>query len=130
MAIARIDYCNERDTFPSQEFGQIAARVVNSVMAEVFSIPMNENYVVAQSHARQDLLHSPENVSPERLASIVFIQITLNSGRSAELKATFYDSLTAALGKALNVPPADVFINLVEVAKENWSFGRKSYELV
>jgi 4-oxalocrotonate tautomerase len=120
MAIARIDYCNTQ----SHDFGAIAARVVNNVMAEVFNIPMSENYVVAQAHARQDLLHNPENVSPERLASIVFIQITLNSGRSAELKTTFYEVLTAALGKALSVPPADVFINLVEVAKENWSFGR------
>lgn len=124
MAIARIDYCKQRDTSPPQDFGAIAAQVVNSVMAEVFSIPASENYVVAQSHARQDLLHNPENVSPERLASIVFIQITLNIGRSAELKTTFYEALTAALGKTLNVPPADVFINLVEVAKENWSFGR------
>lgn len=124
MAIARIDYCKQRDTSPPQDFGAIAAQVVNSVMAEVFSIPASENYVVAQSHARQDLLHNPENVSPERLSSIVFIQITLNIGRSAELKATFYDALTSALGKALNVPPVDVFINLVEVAKDNWSFGR------
>jgi 4-oxalocrotonate tautomerase len=120
MAIARIDFCNTQ----SHDFGQIAARVVNNVMAEVFSIPMSENYVVAQSHARQDLWHNPESVSPERLASIVFIQITLNIGRSAELKIAFYDALTAALGKVLNVPPADLFINLVEVAKENWSFGR------
>jgi phenylpyruvate tautomerase PptA (4-oxalocrotonate tautomerase family) len=122
MAIARIDFCNTQ----SHDFGQIAARVVNCVMAEVFSIPMSENYVVAQAHTRQDLLHNPENVSPERLASIVFIQITLNSGRSAELKAVFYEALTAALGNALSVPPADVFINLVEVAKENWSFGRST----
>jgi phenylpyruvate tautomerase PptA (4-oxalocrotonate tautomerase family) len=126
MAIARIDYCKQRDTSPPHEFGAIAAQVVNNVMAEVFSIPMSENYVVAQAHARQDLLHNPESVSPERLTSIVLIQITLNSGRSAELKATFYDALTDSLGKALNVPPADVFINLVEVAKENWSFGRST----
>ncbi len=126
MTIARIDYCKQRDASPPHDFGAIAARVVNSVMTDVFSIPASENYVVAQSHAGQDVLHNPEHVSSERLASIVFIQITLNSGRSAELKATFYDTLTAALGKALNVPPADVFINLVEVAKENWSFGRST----
>ena len=124
MALVRIDYCNQRDKFPSQEFGQIAARVVNNVMAQILNVPMSENYVVEQSHAKQDLLHNPENVSPERLASIVFIQITLNAGRSPELKTTFYDELTKALGKALDVTSADVFINLVEVAKENWSFGR------
>lgn len=124
MAIARIDYCNQRDTSPPHDFGAIAVRVVNNIMAAVFNIPMSENYVVSQSHARQDLLHNPENVSSERLVSIVFIQITLNVGRPPELKTKFYDELTSALNKALDVPPADVFINLVEVAKENWSFGR------
>jgi 4-oxalocrotonate tautomerase len=124
MALVRIDYCNQRDKFPSQEFGQITARVVNNVMAQVLNVPMSENYVVAQSHAKENLLHNPESVSPERLSSIVFIQITLNAGRSPVLKTAFYDELTKSLGKALNVPPADVFINLVEVASVNWSFGR------
>jgi hypothetical protein len=35
-------------------------------------------------------------------------------------------SLQAVLGKALSVPRADVFINLVEVARENWSFGQNT----
>jgi 4-oxalocrotonate tautomerase len=120
MALVRIDYCNSR----KQDFGQIAASVVNNVMAQVLSVSMSENYVVTQSHTKQDLLHKPASASSERLASIVFIQITLNSGRSPELKASFYAALTAALGTTLNMSPADVFINLVEVAKENWSFGR------
>ena len=124
MALVRIDYCDQRDTSPPHHFGEIATRVVNDVMAQILNVPMSENYVISQAHAQQDLLHNPANARPERLASILFIQITLNAGRSAELKTTFYDALTAALGKALNVPPADVFINLVEVAKENWSFGR------
>lgn len=120
MALVRIDYCNSH----KHDFGQIAASVVNNAMAQVLSVPMSENYVVTQSHTKQDLLHNPENVSSERLSRIVFIQITLNLGRTPELKVKFFDALTAALGVALSIEPQDIFINLVEVAKENWSFGR------
>lgn len=124
MALVRIDYCDQRNTFPPHNFGEIASRVVNSVMAEVLNVPMSENYVVVQAHAKQHLLHNPENASADQLEKIVFIQITLNTGRSAELKNAFYDELTNAFSKALDVHSADVFINLIEVAKENWSFGR------
>jgi len=54
---------------------------------------------------------------------IVFIQITLNAGRSVELKKAFYKRIADDLHAQLGVRTEDVFINLIEVAKENWSFG-------
>ena len=54
---------------------------------------------------------------------IVLIQITLNSGRSLELKKMFYKRIVDGLHAELQMRPEDVVINLVEVAKENWSFG-------
>ncbi len=54
----------------------------------------------------------------------VFIQITLNEGRTVELKKLFYRTVTERLHADLRVRPEDVLINLVEVKKENWSFGR------
>ena len=53
----------------------------------------------------------------------MFIQITLNQGRSVELKKQFYQQVAQNLNEIMNIRQEDVFINLVEVAKENWSFG-------
>jgi hypothetical protein len=39
-----------------------------------------------------------------------------------ELKKAFYRRVAGDLSE-LGVRPQDVFINLVEVARENWSFG-------
>ena len=50
------------------------------------------------------------------------VQITLNEGRSVELKKSFYSALAGRLNQELGVRMQDVFINLVEVKKENWSF--------
>ncbi len=53
----------------------------------------------------------------------MIIQITLNEGRSVELKRVFYRTLAQRLHQELGVRPEDVFVSLVEVKKENWSFG-------
>ncbi len=51
------------------------------------------------------------------------IQITLNEGRTTEMKKALYKSIAEGLHQKLQVPMGDVLISLVEVKKENWSFG-------
>ena len=55
--------------------------------------------------------------------SRVFIQVTLNAGRSVDQKRAFYKAIADGLHERLNLRREDVFIGLVEVSKENWSFG-------
>ena len=45
------------------------------------------------------------------------------AGRSIEQKKAFYKRIVDDMNTQLHVRPQDVVINLVEVAKENWSFG-------
>jgi len=118
MAIVRID-------LPAAlaASATVASETVNSVMQEVLGVPPAENYVVCQLHQPGLLLHAPGQVAPERLSRIVFVQITLNLGRTPELKARFFGALTDRLAAA-GLRREDVFINLVEVARENWSFGQ------
>jgi 4-oxalocrotonate tautomerase len=51
------------------------------------------------------------------------IQITLNEGRDVAKKKAFYKAVADGLHERLKLRREDVFINLVEVKKENWSFG-------
>jgi phenylpyruvate tautomerase PptA (4-oxalocrotonate tautomerase family) len=53
----------------------------------------------------------------------VVIQITLSEGRTLEQKKLLYKTIVENLNTQLAVRLEDVFINLVEVKKENWSFG-------
>lgn len=121
MAIVRIDFTKGQ----SAGFAQAVASAVNMAMQNVLSVPAKENFVVCQAHDEGMLLHDPENVTAERLAGIVFVQITLNQGRSPELKSTFFATLTRDICAATSVRPEDVYINLIEVARENWSFGSR-----
>jgi 4-oxalocrotonate tautomerase len=58
-----------------------------------------------------------------RTDDCIFLQITLNEGRTVELKRQFYKAVADGLHQELGVRREDVFVNLVEVKKENWSYG-------
>ena len=58
-----------------------------------------------------------------RSSDLVVIQITLSSDRTLEQKRALYRRIADNLGTAVGLRPEDVWINLVEVPKENWSFG-------
>ena len=59
----------------------------------------------------------------ERSADALIIQLTLNEGRTVEVKKAFYKAVADRLHERLGLRREDVFINLIEVKKENWSFG-------
>jgi 4-oxalocrotonate tautomerase len=49
--------------------------------------------------------------------------VTLNAGRTVDAKRAFYQAVADGLNQKLGIRREDVFISLIEVAKENWSFG-------
>jgi len=51
------------------------------------------------------------------------IQVTLNEGRTLEQKRAFYKAVADGLHDRIGLRREDVTTNLVEVKKENWSFG-------
>lgn len=53
----------------------------------------------------------------------MFIQITLNAGRTVEMKKALYSAITQRLSVNPGVRPADVTISLDDVAKEDWWIG-------
>jgi len=54
---------------------------------------------------------------------LIIIEITLNVGRTVETKKNLYADIVRRLEESADVRPDDVMVSLVEVAKENWSFG-------
>lgn len=118
MAIVRIDFTQGQP----DGFASTVSEVVHSAMQEILGIPPQENFIICQSRERGAILHAPETCSPARLEKLVFVQVTLNQGRSTELKATFYMQLSQRLATTGLVEANNVFINLVEVARDNWFF--------
>ena len=119
MPLVRIDV---PDTF-SPEKRSLIGDIVYETMHEVISVPDGDKFQIIAAHAADSLRIDPAYLDVERSADASIIDITLNAGRTVELKKQFYASLVERLHSRAHVRPQDVVIVLTEVAKENWSFG-------
>jgi len=119
MPIVRISFIKGKP----DSFGKKVAEVVYRTMVDTINVPPKDNFQVITEHDQNSLIYDPDYLNIPRTDSVVFIQITLNEGRPVELKKAFYKTLAQRLNQELGIRMEDVFINLVEVKKENWSFG-------
>jgi phenylpyruvate tautomerase PptA (4-oxalocrotonate tautomerase family) len=104
-------------------FGERAGTIVYEAMVETLNVPRNDRFQVITEHDKTGLVYDPDYLGIKRGDGFVVIQITLSEGRGVELKMALYKRIAERLAAELGVRPEDVFINLVEVKKENWSFG-------
>jgi 4-oxalocrotonate tautomerase len=96
---------------------------VYKAMLETFSVPKEDRFVVISEHAESELQFSRTYLDIARSDDLVIIQITANNTRTVEQKKALFARIAELLSQDPGVRKEDVFINLVEVAKENWSFG-------
>jgi 4-oxalocrotonate tautomerase len=119
MPLVRIDVPEGKTAEYRQKLGEI----VYQAMFDTLSMPKDDRFQVIAEHSRSGLLFDREYLGIHRSDDCIFVQITLNGGRSVETKQRFYKTLVDSLHAGLKLRREDVVINLVEVAKENWSFG-------
>jgi 4-oxalocrotonate tautomerase len=112
------------------EYRASIGQVVYDELIAVFGVPKNDRFQVITEHPRTGLHFDPNYLGIHRSDACVFIQITLNSGRTVEQKQQFYKAVANGLHKTVGLRREDVFINLVEVPKENWSFGNGEAQYV
>lgn len=105
-------------------FGKQIGAIVYQTMMDTINVPPHDNFQIISEHEADQMIYDPEYLNISRTDDIIFIQITLNEGRSLELKKTFYRTLAERLHQELDLRMEDILINLVEVRKENWSFGK------
>lgn len=107
----------------SAAFRQAIADQVYEAMRETFDVPDEDRFVIIAEHDADDFSYSRRYLGIERSDDLIVIQITANDTRTTEKKRALYRSIARRLATTPGIRPQDVLINLVEVAKENWSFG-------
>jgi 4-oxalocrotonate tautomerase len=119
MPLVRITLAAGR---PAADRRRIADAVHDALVATA-NVPMADRFQVVQEVPAASLVWDVGYLGMSRSPEVVFIEITLNAGRTVEVKQALYAAIAAGLGKAAGVRPDDVLVNLVEVPRENWSFG-------
>lgn len=119
MPFVRIDLAAGKPA----EYRKTIGDVVYDAMRTTINVPEHDRFQVITEHPPGELFIDPVYLGIERSADCVLIQITLNEGRTTDMKKAFYKAIADGLHEKLKLRREDAFIQLVEVKKENWSFG-------
>lgn len=92
-------------------------------LREIFNIPEDDLFIVVNEHDADNFVYSRSYLDIPRSDDFVLIQIVANNTRTIEQKKALYKRIAERLAESPGVRPEDVFVNLVDVPKENWSFG-------
>jgi 4-oxalocrotonate tautomerase len=120
MPLVRIDLCSDA----SSEFVRIVSDVIYNAMIEVANVPQHDKFQVITRHAPEEIVYPADGYLGVKYSpNIVFIQITWNAGRTTDIKKAFYRKVADDIHIKAGARKEDVWINLVEVNREDWSFG-------
>jgi len=92
-------------------------------LRETFDVPEDDRFIVVNEHEANNFVHAESYLGITHSEGLLLIQITVSDTRTVEQKKAFFARVAALLSENPGVRKEDVFINLVEVKKENWSFG-------
>jgi 4-oxalocrotonate tautomerase len=96
---------------------------VYRAMLDTFSVPKEDRFMVVTEYDDDGFIYSDNYLDIARSNDLIIIQITANDTRTVDQKKAFFAQIAAMLSKSPGLRKEDIFINLVEVKKENWSFG-------
>jgi len=99
-------------------------------MKKTINVPEDDKFQVITKHNVKEMVHPKSYLGVTYTNNIIFIQITLNEGRTTDMKKKFYKAINDQLVSQLKIRAEDIIISLTEVNKENWSFGngKMTYE--
>jgi 4-oxalocrotonate tautomerase len=118
MPLVRIDLHRGKDANYRETIGRVVYEALLSV-----GVPERDRFQIITEHDAGSIQYDPTYLDIARTDDLVIIQITWNAGRSVDQKKALYRAIADGLKAATGIRPEDIFINLVEVPKENWSFG-------
>lgn len=107
----------------SPEYLRSVGDAIHEALVATANVPQDDRFQVIHQLEPDLLIAHPSYGGVNRSADLVIVEITLNAGRTVDVKKALYADIAARLQKTVDVRPDDVLVSLVEVTKENWSFG-------
>jgi phenylpyruvate tautomerase PptA (4-oxalocrotonate tautomerase family) len=96
---------------------------VYQAMRETFNVPEDDQFMTIREHDAANFRYGANYVGVARSDDLLFIQISAMNSRTVDQKKALYRRIAELLGKNPGLRPEDVFVNLIEGVKENWSLG-------
>jgi 4-oxalocrotonate tautomerase len=120
MPLARIDVSKAA---PAARI-KVVSEAIYSAMVEIANVPLHDKFQVVTRHAADEIIYPKEGyLGLNYTSDLILIQITWVGSRSTEVKKKFYKRVVDEIHERAQVRKEDIWINLVDTAPEDWSFG-------
>ena len=96
---------------------------VYEAMRETFNVPEDDQFIPIIAHDASNFRSGKTYLDIERSDDVVFIQISAMQSRTIDQKKALYARLAELLNEGPGLRREDVFVNIIEGARENWSLG-------
>jgi hypothetical protein len=105
------------------ELRKAVSDAVYNAMISVAKVPHDDKFQIITQHDASELVF-PANgyLGINYTPNIIFIQVYWVAGRSTDVKKAFYRQIADDIAKA-GARKEDIFISLIDAAREDWSFG-------
>lgn len=127
MPFVRVGYLENQYT-DNQFLG--ISQCIMSALIEHFNVPIDDYFQVFHAHKKSEFYYSKNYLNISRTDQLLYIQITLGSGRSRDQKRNFYKRLAELLSAQCKIQEEDVFVVLVETELEDWTFGKGLAQMI
>ena len=120
MPLARIDL--SKDAPPERV--RVVSEAIYHAMVEVANVPLHDKFQVVTRHAPDEIIYPEEGyLGLNYTRDLIIIQVTWVSGRSVDVKKKFFRRIADEIHEKAHVRKEDIWINLVNTNREDWSFG-------
>ncbi|KUJ81413.1 4-oxalocrotonate tautomerase [Ruegeria profundi] len=107
----------------SDHYRQAIFDGVYQAMRDTFSVPEDDQFMTITEHGPSNFRYGASYLNIARSDDVIFIQISAMNSRTPEQKKALYARTVELLCQNPGMRAEDVFINIVEGVKENWSLG-------
>lgn len=92
-------------------------------MREALDVPEDDQFMTITEHEAAGFRYGASCFGVDRDDDLVYIQITVFDTRTTAQKKALFKRMAELLGENPGIRPQNVFVNILESAKENWSVG-------
>jgi phenylpyruvate tautomerase PptA (4-oxalocrotonate tautomerase family) len=118
MPLVRLDL----PTRTTPETMRAVADGVHNALVSALEIPVADRFQTLTRRDPGEIICTEEFLGVTHTDQVVFVQITL-APRSMALKKALFLEIAEGIARETHFKANDVVINLIETARENWSFG-------
>ena len=116
-----IVHISMRDGKPA-DYRQATFDSIYRALREALDVPEDDRFMTTTEHDAANFRYGSA-FGIERTDDLVYIRVTVFDTRTAEQKTLLFQRIAELLGESPSIRPQDVFVNIYDAPKENWSVG-------